>query len=72
MRAEREDVTAKPPATGAPPGIGRRVWRAFRCLFRWCRLVVWFLLLLVLLGGLFLHHVGLPEPVKVRVVAAPA
>lgn len=31
---------------------------------------MWFLLLLILLGGLFLHHVGLPEPVKVRVVAA--
>ncbi|MEP6662702.1 MAG: AsmA-like C-terminal region-containing protein [Verrucomicrobiota bacterium] len=35
-----------------------------RRIFRWCRIVVWLVLLVVLIAGLYLHNVGLPSFLK--------
>jgi hypothetical protein len=45
----------------------RRGWRIFFTTFKWCRIAVLLLVLVVLVFGLFLNHVGLPEWLEQRV-----
>lgn len=54
----------QPPASPPPP---RRPRRWFRVTFKWCRIAVLLLLLVVILLGLFLNHVGLPDWLNQRV-----
>ena len=42
----------------------RRGVRAARTVFRWCRITLWFAVLLVVAAGAYLHLVGLPEFLK--------
>ena len=45
----------------------RRAWRIFFTTFKWCRISVLLFLLVVLLLGLFLNHVGLPGWLERRI-----
>jgi hypothetical protein len=57
---------AKAPAT---PPARRRGWRILLTTFKWCRISLLLLLLVVIVLGLFLHHVGLPDWLERRVEA---
>jgi hypothetical protein len=56
------------PKAEAPRRQPKRGWRLLRVGFRWCRIGVLLLLLIAIVLGLFLNHVGLPEPIKERVI----
>jgi hypothetical protein len=45
-------------------------WRKCRITFRWCRIVVWLLVLAALGSLLWLNRVGLPDFLKTRLVAS--
>ena len=45
-------------------------WSKCRTTFRWCRIVVWFIVLFALCLGIRLNRVGLPDFLKTRLVAA--
>jgi hypothetical protein len=45
-------------------------WGKCRTTLRWCRFTAWFLILLILCLGIRLNHVGLPDFLKTRVIAA--
>ncbi len=47
-----------------------RFWRKCRTTLRWCRITLWLLILLVLCLGIRLNRIGLPDFLKIRVVAA--
>src|SRR4051812_5804772 len=49
---------------------GNRFWKGCRRCFRWFRILVLTLILVVAVALLYLNHVGLPNFVKKRVVAA--
>jgi hypothetical protein len=51
------------------PVSARNSWRRLRLVFRWCRIGLLLLVMLLLLGGLYLHHFGVPGPVRDVVVA---
>lgn len=55
---------AKDPATSPPR---RRGWRIFFTTFKWCRVSLLLLILTVIVLGLFLNHVGLPDWLERRV-----
>jgi hypothetical protein len=55
---------AQPPATKP---ARRRGWRIFFSVFKWCRVSLLLLLLGIVVAGLFLNRVGLPEWVQRRV-----
>src|SRR5688572_13812355 len=55
---------AKEPAVKPAP---RRGWRIFFTTFKWCRISILLLVLAVVVLGLFLNHVGLPEWLERRV-----
>ncbi len=57
---------AQPPATKP---ARRRGWRIFFSTFKWCRVALLLLLLLVIIFGLFLNLVGLPDWMERRVEA---
>lgn len=61
MRPAKEAKTkpAKPPRS---PG-----WRMFFTTFKWCRISILLFVLVVIILGLFLNHVGLPEWIERRV-----
>jgi hypothetical protein len=44
-------------------------WRKCRVCFRWCRIVVWLLLLILLCTLIWFNRVGLPDFLKTRLVA---
>lgn len=56
-----------PAETTAKP-TRRRGWRIFFTTFKWCRISVLLLLLIVVVLGLFLNRVGLPDWLETRVV----
>ena len=58
---------ASPKASARPPRP--RGWRIFLSIFKWCRVSVWIAILLLVVLHLFLHRVGVPEWVKVRIIA---
>lgn len=45
-------------------------WRKCRVTFRWCRITVWFAVLLLLCAGIWLNRIGLPDFLKTRLVSA--
>ncbi|MGA2867723.1 MAG: hypothetical protein ABSF34_00990, partial [Verrucomicrobiota bacterium] len=45
-------------------------WSKCRTTFRWCRIVLWFIVLFALCLGIRLNRVGLPDFLKTRLVAA--
>jgi hypothetical protein len=47
----------------------RRGWRIFFSVFKWCRVALLLAVLSLVVLGLFLNRVGLPEWVKQRIVA---
>lgn len=49
---------------------GKGFWGWSRRIFRWCRISVWLVILLIALAFLYLNKVGLPKFIKTRVVAA--
>jgi hypothetical protein len=55
---------AQPPATKP---ARRRGWRIFFAIFKWCRVSLLLLLFGVIILGLFLNHVGLPDWMERRV-----
>ena len=55
---------AQPPATKP---ARRRGWRIFFAIFKWCRVSLLLLLFAVVILGLFLNRVGLPEWLERRV-----
>ena len=57
-----KDATTKP----AKPAR-RRGWRIFLTTFKWCRISVLLFLLVAIILGLFLNHVGLPDWLERRV-----
>ena len=56
---------AQQPAT---PLVRRRGWRAVLTTFKWCRITLLLLLFVVIILGLFLDRVGLPDWLERRVV----
>ena len=56
-----------PPRKTSPTSARRRVWRNFLLTLKWCRITVLLFLLVVLILGLFLNHVGLPDWLERRV-----
>ena len=58
---------ASPKAPARPPR--RRGWRIFLSIFKWCRVSIWVAILLVIVMHLFLQRVGVPEWVKLRIIA---
>jgi hypothetical protein len=58
--AAAEEFTTKP--------ARRRGWRIFFTTFKWCRISVLLLLLIVVVLGLFLNRVGLPDWLETRVI----
>ena len=58
------DSTAPLPATRPR----RRFWSRVRRLFRWCRITVWLILLVLIVLALWLNHYGLPEFARERLV----
>lgn len=45
-------------------------WRKCRVTFRWCRITVWFAVLVLLCAGIWLNRIGLPDFLKTRLVNA--
>src|SRR5512134_1917012 len=56
-----EEAPAKP--------ARRRGWRIFLTTFKWCRISILLAILVVVVLGLFLNRVGLPDWVESRVIA---
>ena len=57
-----------PPAKELDPQPARRRgWRIFLVTFKWCRISLLLLLLVIIVLGLFLNHVGLPDWLERRV-----
>ena len=52
----------------APVKSRRRFWRIARRVFRWCRITVWLGVLALLVLFIWLHHYGLPDFFKERLV----
>ena len=52
-----------------PPSAKQGFWRRFRRGFRWCRISLLFLVLLLLGSLTYLNRVGLPEFLKARLVS---
>ncbi len=44
-------------------------WRFLRVTFRWCRILVWLLVLLIVVSGIYFNRVGVPDFVKTRILA---
>jgi hypothetical protein len=45
-------------------------WRKCRVTFRWCRITVWLVVLVLLSAGIWLNRIGLPDFLKARLVTA--
>jgi hypothetical protein len=69
VRSPRDELSQVPPPPGTGGGRRGRGWRVFWRLFRWCRIAVLLLVLVLVALGLFFYTVGLPESAKARVVA---
>src|SRR5438445_8502394 len=52
-----------------PPAVKPGFRQKFRRCFRWCRITLLFLVLLLLGGLVYLNRVGLPEFLKTRLVS---
>jgi len=69
-----KNTSIKPPGPGQPPRPPKPprrprslAWRAFFTIFKWCRISVLLFILVVVVLGLFLNHVGLPDWLERRV-----
>ena len=51
------------------PRVQRRSWRIARRLFRWCRITVLLVLLGVVISGIYLNQVGIPDFIKQPLLA---
>ena len=65
-KAAGQSPPGAPGAQGAPKRPRSRARRLFLITFKWCRIAVLLLVFVVLVLGLFLNHVGLPDWVESR------
>ena len=69
--SQANDDSAPPASPGKKPRLPKRprsfAWRAFFTTFKWCRITVLLAAFTVIILGLFLNHVGLPDWLERRI-----